>query len=441
MNYDLLIIGGTLVNHDGIGIGDVGVRDGKIVAIGDLKQASAAKTINAAGLHVLPGVIDTQVHFREPGSEAKEDLQTGSRAAVLGGVTAVFEMPNTNPTTSDVDALQEKLRLAKGRMHCDHAFYGGATNENSDILPDMEHSAGCCGIKVFMGASTGSLLVADDAGLARVLAKITRRAAFHSEDEPRMLGRKHLAVAGDWASHAIVRDAESAMISTKRLIKQARKAGKRIHVLHISTAEEIEYLAEHRDIATVEVTPQHLTLQSPDCYEQLQGKAQMNPPIRSRHHKMGLWAGIQNGVVDVIGSDHAPHLLDEKLKSYPASPSGMPGVQTLVPIMLDHVSKGRLSLQRFVDLTSAGANRIFQIAEKGRMTVGYDGDFTIVDLTAKRTIDDSWIASKCQWTPFAGREVTGWPIMTVIRGNIVMRDDEVISEGIGEPVKFQEVLG
>ena len=167
----------------------------------------------------------------------------------------------------------------------------------------------------------------------------------------------------------------------------------------------------------------------------------MNPPIRSRHHKMGLWAGIQSGLVDVIGSDHAPHLLDEKLKSYPASPSGMPGVQTLVPIMLDHVSKGRLSLQRFVDLTSAGANRIFQIAEKGRMTVGYDGDFTIVDLAAKRTIDDSWIASKCQWTPFAGREVTGWPIMTVIRGEIVMRDDEVINEGIGQPVRFQEVLG
>jgi len=440
MNYDLIITGGTLVNHDGVGAGDVGVREGKIVAIGDLGQASAGQKIDASGLHVLPGVIDSQVHFREPGSEAKEDLETGSRAAVLGGVTAVFEMPNTDPTTSTVDALQDKLDRAKGRMHCDHAFYGGATNDNAAHLADMERLAGCCGIKVFMGASTGSLLVSDDEGVARVLANINRRAAFHSEDNDRLQARAELAVAGDWTSHPIVRDAESAMLSTKRLIRLARKAGKRIHVLHISTAEEIEYLARHRDIATVEVTPQHLTLQSPECYEKLEGKAQMNPPIRSRAHRMGLWAGVRNGVVDVIGSDHAPHLLDQKQKPYPKSPSGMPGVQTLVPVMLDHVSKGRLSLQRFVDLTSAGANRIFGIANKGRMSVGFDADFTIVDLKANRLIEDEWIASKCQWTPFVGREVMGWPMMTVIRGQLVMRDDEVICEGAGHPIKFQESL-
>lgn len=440
MSYDLLITGGILINHDGIGQGDVGVRNGKIVAIGDLSQASAGKTIDASGLHVLPGVIDSQVHFREPGNEAKENLETGSRGAVLGGVTAVFEMPNTNPSTSTVDAIQEKLRRAKGRMHCDHAFYGGATNENSKQLPDLERQPGCCGIKVFMGASTGSLLVSDDAGIARVLANITRRAAFHSEDEDRLLERKHLAVEGDWSSHALVRDAKAAMISTDRLVRLARKAGKRIHVLHISTAEEIEYLAKHRDIASVEVTPQHLTLQAPECYQELQGKAQMNPPIRSREHKMGLWAGIRSGIVDVIGSDHAPHLFEEKQKPYPASPAGMPGVQTLVPIMLDHVSKGRLTLQRFVDLTSAGANRIFGIAGKGRMAVGYDADFTIVDLKAKRTITDEWMASKCKWTPYVGREVTGWPMMTLVRGTLVMREDEVITEGVGEPILFQEAL-
>ncbi len=440
MTYDILITGGTIVNHDGIGPADVGITNGRIVGIGDLARASAGQKINATGLHVLPGVIDSQVHFREPGSEAKEDLQTGSRAAVLGGVTAVFEMPNTNPTTSTVEAIQDKVKRAKGRMHCDHAFYAGATNENSKELPDLERTPGCCGVKVFMGASTGSLLVADDEGLAKVLANITRRAAFHSEDEPRMQSRQHLAVPGDWTSHPIVRDAEAAMISTKRLVRLARKAGKRIHVLHISTAEEIEYLAQHRDVATVEVTPQHLTLQAPDCYEQLAGKAQMNPPIRSRRHKMGLWAGIRNGLVDVIGSDHAPHLAVEKAKPYPNSPSGMPGVQTLVPILLDHVAKNRLSLERFVDLTSAGANRIFGIAGKGRMAVGYDADFTLVDLKAKRTITDDWIASKCQWTPFAGREVTGWPTATIIRGQLVMQDDEVIAEGQGKPIRFQEQL-
>ncbi len=440
MNYDLVITGGTLVNHDGIGAGDVGVVKGKIVAIGDLAQASAGQTIDASGLHILPGVIDTQVHFREPGNEAKEDLETGSRAAVLGGVTSVFEMPNTDPATSTVAALQDKLSRARGRMHCDHAFYAGATNENAEDLAELERVPGCCGIKVFMGASTGSLLVSDDEGVARVLANINRRAAFHSEDEDRLQDRARLAVTGDWASHPVVRDAKAAMLSTERLVRLARKAGKRIHVLHISTAEEIEFLARHRDIATVEVTPQHLTLQAPDCYEELQGKAQMNPPIRSRAHRMGLWAGIKSGVVDVIGSDHAPHLLEQKQKPYPASPSGMPGVQTLVPVMLDHVAKGRLSLQRFVDLTSAGANRIFGIAGKGRMSVGYDADFTIVDLQAKRTITDDWIASKCQWTPFAGRKITGWPIITMVRGKTVMRDDELILEGAGQPIAFQENL-
>jgi len=440
MNYDLLITGGTLVNHDGIGLGDVAMVDGKIAAIGDLRQASAARTINATGLHVFPGIIDSQVHFREPGSETKEDLETGSRAAVLGGVTSVFEMPNTKPSTSTVEALQDKLTRAKDRMHCDHAFYGGATNENFEQLPDLERVPGCCGIKVFMGASTGSLLVSDDAGVARVLANITRRAAFHSEDDDRLESRYHLAVAGDYSSHPVVRDAEAAMISTKRLVRLARKARKRIHVLHISTAEEIVFLAQHRDIATVEVTPQHLTLAAPECYEELAGKVQQNPPIRSQRHRAGIWAGVQNGLVDVIGSDHAPHLLEEKQRPYPASPSGMPGVQTLVPIMLDHVAKGRLSLQRFVDLTSAGANRIFGIAGKGRMAVGYDADFTLADLSAKRVITDEWIASKCKWTAFAGHEVTGWPMATIIRGVVVMQDDEITTKAQGKPLTFQECL-
>ncbi len=440
MNYDLLILGGTLVNHDGVGVGDVGVRGGRIVAIGDLSKASADQSIDAKGLHVLPGVIDTQVHFREPGAEAKEDLQTGSKAAVLGGVTAVFEMPNTNPTTSSVAAMEHKLSLAKGRMLCDHAFYAGATNDNADQLRDLEQVPGCAGIKVFMGASTGSLLVADDEGVARVLANISRRAAFHSEDEERLIARKDMAVIGDPSSHPVVRDAKAALLSTQRLIRLAKAARKRIHVLHISTAEEVEFLAQHRDIATAEITPQHLTLQAPDCYEALGTYAQMNPPIRSRRHRMGLWSGLQLGLFDVVGSDHAPHLRAEKDKTYPASPSGMPGVQTLVPIMLDHVSKGRLSIQRFVDLTSAGANRIFGLANKGRMAIGYDGDFTLVDLAAKRVIENDWIASKCQWTPFAGRAVTGWPMMTIVRGHVVMRDDEVTGPVIGAPLRFQEQL-
>ncbi len=438
--FDLLITGGTIVNQDGNGLGDVGVSGGKITAIGDLSTKHAGQRINANGLHVLPGVIDTQVHFREPGPTHKEDLQTGSRAAVLGGVVGVFEMPNTDPTTSTVEALEYKLKRAKGRMHCDHAFYAGATHDNADLLPDLERVPGCAGVKVFMGASTGSLLVADDEGVASVLAAISRRAAFHCEDEERLIARKHLAREGDWQSHVEVRDAKAALLATQRLIRLARAAGKRVHVLHVSTAEEMAFLAEHKDIATVEVTPQHLTLSAPDCYAQMQGRAQMNPPIRTMEHQDGLWAALRAGIVDVIATDHAPHTLAEKAQSYPASPSGMPGVQYLVPIMLDHVNAGRLSLERFVDLTSAGPKRIFGLASKGRLAVGYDADFTLVDLKERRTITDADSASKSAWTPYDGKTVTGWPMATIIRGIGVMRDDEVVMAGAGEPILFEEAL-
>jgi dihydroorotase len=438
--FDLIVRGGEVVNHAGRGRADVGVRDGKIAFVGDLSQASAGETIDAAGLHVLPGVIDTQVHFREPGLEWKEDLETGSHAAVLGGVTAVFEMPNTQPNTTDAGTLADKLARAKGRMACDHAFYVGGTHENAHLLGELERLPGCCGIKVFMGASTGTLLVPDDAGVADILRHVSRRATFHSEDEMRLAERRPLAREGDWTSHPEVRDALSALLSTERLLRIARELGKRIHVLHVTTAEEIDLLAQHRDVASVEITPQHLTLTAPEAYERLKGLAQMNPPIREARHQAGLWRGLQQGVVDVLGSDHAPHTLEEKAKPYPASPSGMPGVQTLVPVMLDHVAKGRLTLERFVDLTSAGAQRIFGIAGKGRMAEGWDADLTLVDLNARRVLDHADMATRSGWTPFHGMEVQGWPVATVIRGRAVMRDGEILAPGGGEPVRFQETL-
>jgi dihydroorotase len=438
--YDLIIRGGEIVNHAGRGLADVAVRGGKIVAIGDLGQASAGEVFDARGLTVLPGIIDTQVHFREPGSTHKEDLESGSRAAVMGGVTAVFEMPNTNPTTSDRAAIEDKLARAKGRMHCDHAFYVGATNSNAGNLAELEMLPGVCGVKVFMGASTGDLLVADDAGVEAVLSAIRRRAAFHSEDEYRLIERRPLARQGDWTSHPEVRDAQAAIDSTNRLLRIARKLGKRIHVLHISTAEEIDILAKNKDIASVEITPQHLTLAGPEIYERIKGYAQMNPPVRDARHRDGLWKGIDQGVADVIGSDHAPHTSEEKAQAYPASPSGMPGVQTLPAVMLTHVAEGRLTLERFVDLTSAGAQRIFGLADKGRMAVGYDADFTIVDLKARRTITHAQQATRVGWTPFDGFEAKGWPMATIIRGTVVMRDDELIAPSLGQPLRFVETL-
>ena len=436
--YDLILKNGTVYTPGGAIACDVGVRDGKIAALGTLAPEQGGDVMDCTGLVVLPGVIDSQVHFREPGNEYKEDLESGSRAAALGGVVAVFEMPNTNPTTTDPDAMTDKLARAANRMHVDHAFYAGATHNNVDVLPEMERMKGCCGVKVFMGASTGSLLVEDDEGVEAVLNAITRRAAFHSEDEYRLQDRKSLAREGDWTSHPEVRDAEAAIMSTKRLLRLAEKARKRIHVLHVTTAEEMEILARHKELASVEATPQHMTLVAPQAYEELKGFAQMNPPIREQHHVDAVMAAVNAGIVDVLGSDHAPHSREEKAQPYPKSPSGMPGVQTLVPVMLTHVVNGRLSLERFVELTSYGPQRIFNIAGKGRITEGYDADFTVVDMKARRVITDDWIASKCGWTPYNGMEAKAWPVATIIRGQFVMRDDELVGPSLGEPVKFLE---
>ena len=437
--FDLLFKGATVVNQDGASEADIGVRDGRIAAIGSIKKKQSGETVDVSGLHILPGVIDTQVHFREPGFEHKEDLESGSRSAVLGGVTAVFEMPNTRPATTSAEALADKVSRATGRMFCDFAFFVGATRDNVDRLATLELLPGAAGVKVFMGSSTGDLMVDDEETLARVLATIRRRAAFHAEDEARLKARLSHRREGDPSSHSEWRDPQAALMATTRLLRMASEAGKRVHVLHVSTAEEMELLARHKDIASVEVTPQHLTLAATEAYKALGTLAQMNPPLRDRAHQERLWWGLSEGVVDVLGSDHAPHTLEEKAKSYPATPSGMPGVQTLVPVMLGHVNEGRLSLARFVDLTSAGPQRLFGIAGKGRIAVGYDADLTIVDLKAKRVIDNAWIGSKCGWTPFAGRKVKGFPVGTVVRGHRAMWEGELGEPG-GKPVRFGEAL-
>ena len=434
-SFDRIFTGAVVVNQEGEGVRDIGVRDGRIAAIGALDGASAGERVDCRGLHILPGVIDSQVHFREPGLEHKEDLATGARAAVLGGVTSVFEMPNTNPQTTTAAALADKLARAKGRMACDHAFWVGGTHDNVADLPELERLPGAAGIKVFMGSSTGSLLVADDDGVREILRRTRRRAAFHSEDEARLNERKGLRVPGDPSSHHVWRDETAALQCTQRLIRIAREARAQVHVLHISTMQEIDFLAGAKDVATCEATPHHLTLSSDD-YARLGTKLQMNPPVRGPEHRTGVWRGVTQGIIDVLGSDHAPHTLEEKAKPYPESPSGMAGVQTLVPIMLDHVAAGRLSLARFVDLTSAGPQRLFGIVGKGRIAVGYDADLTIVDLKRRVTIRDADIASRCGWTPYDGQSVTGWPVGTVVRGVRVMWEGEVLQPGGGEPVRF-----
>ena len=440
-SYDLVIKNGCVATPAGLVETDVAVSDGRIAALGDLDASAAKESFDAAGLHVLPGVIDSQVHFREPGLEHKEDLACGTAAAALGGVVAIFEMPNTMPLTLSTSDLDDKFARAEGRAWTDHAFFIGAAEENADRLGELERHPGCSGVKIFMGSSTGSLLVEDDETLLRVLKHGSRRVAIHAEDEPRL--RERLALVRDGApvsDHPVWRDEEVAVKATTRIMRLARQAGRRIHVLHITTADEMPLLAANKDLVTVEVTPQHLTLAAPDCYERLGSYAQMNPPIRDERHREGLWEGIRQGIVDVIGSDHAPHTKEEKARDYPQSPSGMPGVQTLLPLMLDHVNAGRLSLERLVDLTSAGPARIYNIAGKGRIAVGYDADFSIVDLKARTEITSDWLAYKCGWSPFEGVTVTGWPMATIIRGRTVMRNGELLGDPLGRPVRFQDTL-
>ncbi|MBR2124295.1 MAG: dihydroorotase [Acetobacter sp.] len=437
--HDLALLNGSIVLPDKTVQTTLYLRDGLISAIGENAPTAhrAAQTLDCTGLTILPGVIDTQVHFREPGAENNETLESGSRAAVLGGVTGVFEMPNTTPPTTTLEALTDKLNRAHNRMWCDHAFYIGATAYNAEQCGQLETLKGAAGIKIFMGSSTGDLLVSDDLTLERVLRSGHRRIAVHAEDENRLQERRSYRVENDPASHPVWRDDQTALQATQRLLALARKIRRRVHILHVSTPEELALIAQYRDIATCEITPQHLTLNAEDAYVRLGTFAQMNPPIRSAAHRAALWQWIDQGLPDVIGSDHAPHSREAKAKPYPQSPSGMPGVQTLVPLMLNHVAHHRLSLRRFVDLTSSGPQRVFGLVRKGRISIGYDADLTIVDLKAQWTIDPQWLASRCGWSPFVGERLIGKPIGTFIRGHRVMWEGTLADHPIGQPFRFE----
>lgn len=441
-HYDLVVRGGAVVTPAGLRQADVAVADGRIADLGTIDPGRAAEVLDATGLTVLPGVIDSQVHFREPGATHKEDLESGTRAAALGGVTSIFEMPNTKPPTTDAAALQDKLDRSAGRAWTDHAFFVGGTAENAGQVAELEHLPGCAGIKVFMGSSTGSLLVDADEPLASIARSVRRRFAVHAEDEARLRERRELVAGGaEVAQHPVWRDPEAALRATRRITELCRRHGARVQVLHISTAEEMAVLQACKDVATVEVTPQHLTLTAPECYAEWGTHAQMNPPIRDAAHQAALWRALDRGVVDVIGSDHAPHAKTEKDGTYPDTPSGIPGVQTLLPLMLDHVAQGRLSLERLVDLVAAGPARVYNVACKGRIAAGFDADLALVDLNAEREITPEWLASKAGFSPFLGRRVRGWPVATVLRGQVIARDGEVQGQPSGRPVRFLETLG
>ena len=415
---------------------DIGIKNQLITKIEEnLSPELAKETLDCSELTVLPGLIDTQVHFREPGLTHKEDIASGSRGAVLGGIVAYFEMPNTHPPTTNKIALIEKIEIAEKTSWCDYAFYAGATLENLQELQEMIQLPGCCGVKIFMGSSTGNLLVDELAGLEKIIASVKAPIAVHAEDETSLKKNFQRIPKGAEASyHPLWRNEETALRATKNLLTAAKKANRKVHILHVSTASEMNLLKENKNYATVECTPQHLTLRAPQCYEKIGSLAQMNPPIRDENHQKGLWKGITNGTVDIIGSDHAPHTLEEKQLPYPKSPSGMPGVQTILPLMLDHVAKGKLSLSRLVELMHFNPLRIFSIKSKGGIALEKEASFSIVDLKRENTITNAWMASKSAWTPFHGTSVKGWPEGTIIRGQKVMWRGE-----LSPPQKMQNL--
>ena len=423
-------IGGKLVNTD------ITVSGGKIKSIGKA-DLNNHKVYDAENKIVLPGIIDTQVHFREPGSTDAEDLESGSRAAVLGGVTSLFEMPNTNPPTANLVEFEKKLKAAKNRMHSNYAFYFGATPSNTDQLAQLKNVEGCCGVKLFAGSSTGNLLVDKEADIEKVISSSDRVVSIHSEDEDIIKLRKKFIRKGDVHSHHEWRNVECAMSSTRRVVKIAERYNKKIHVLHVTTKDEVDFLAMHKKNVTFETTPQHLTLYAPDCYEKLGSYAQMNPPLRTKEHYDRLWLAIKNNVVDVLGSDHAPHLKENKDKEYPNSPSGMPGVQTIFPIMLNHVNDGKLTLQQLINLMCENPCKIFGIKNKGFIKEGFDADLTIVDMKKEVIIKNEMIASKCGWTPFHNHKVKGFPVGTIVNGNLVMSEGKIISKAQGQPMLFK----
>ncbi len=438
-NYDLILLGGKVVLPNlRIEKLDIGIINSKIVILGDLSKKSAKKILKINGLLVLPGAIDSQVHFREPGLTHKEDIFYGTRGAVLGGTTSIFEMPNTNPPTTNKDELKKKFELGNKNGFCNFSFFVGATKENIDELNELEKTSGCCGVKIFMGSSTGDLLVEDDENIIKILKKVNKMVAIHSEDEYRLRERKEMFSNKEIKvfDHPVLRDVTSAVKSTKRLLNSARIANKKIHILHLSTVDEVTLLESNKDIASCEVTPQHLFFSSPDCYKKLGTFAQMNPPIRDKVHTDGLWDGLSRGVIDVIGSDHAPHTIEEKRQKYPSSPSGMTGVQTLLPIMLNFVNQGKLSIFDLVRMVCKNPCKIYGVADKGEIRIGYDADLTIVDMKKKFKISNEWIQSKSKWTPYDNFTVQGIPVFTIINGQIVVSEQEIISQPVGKKINF-----
>ena len=437
--YDLVIRNALVAQDDGSTLAaDVGCRNGRIETIATSISANSRDNLDGAGLLLLPGVIDPQVHFREPGAEHKEDLGSGSRAAVRGGVTSFLEMPNCNPPTIDQAQMDWKLARASQTCVANFGFFIGATKDNLDALNNV-HPA--CGIKIFMGSSTGDLLVDDDVTLENIFSQGDRLIAVHAEDESRIKQRTASLLADrsqpqDCSLHSSVRDAETACIATRRALDLSERYGRRLHILHLSTSEEVDMLRLKKPSqVSAEVVPNHLFLSSDD-YKTQGGRVVMNPPLREHSNAAQLWQGLHDGVIDIIATDHAPHTLEEKSSPYPGIPSGMPGVETSLPLMLTAMTNGQCTLAEVLAWMCHGPARLYGIANKGRIAEGFDADLTLVDTNSTQTLKDDDVFSRAGWSPYSGRQLTGWPLVTIVGGEIVY-DHGAIRPGVfGKPLTF-----
>lgn len=419
---------------------NLGISGSKISYIG-YEKPEAKEEISMRGLSIFPGFIDSQVHFREPGLTHKEDIEHGSRGAALGGITGFFEMPNTKPPTISKETIQEKLNIADRVSFTNYAFYVGATKENITELDEVRKMPGVCGVKIFMGSSTGSLLLSEDSEIEKVMARVSCPIAVHSEDEDMLVERKHIAEdAKSVFAHPKWRSSEVAMSSTKRLISLAEKTNKKIHILHITTSDEIEYLRNKKHLCSFELTPQHLSLSAPDAYEKLGSFAQMNPPIREQSHTKALWKAVEEKTFDVFGSDHAPHTKEEKKKAYPESPSGMPGVQTMMPVLLTHVIDGKLDLETMVDAVTKKPAKVFGLREVPEIKEGNTANLSVFDLKTERNITHDWMENKSGWTPFDGFKAKAWPIHTLVNGSFAVKDEKLCLKH-GKKYLFKHNLG
>jgi len=433
----LLIRNARVAQPDGSLVpADVLCQDGRIERIGPSLSIKTDESIDAGGHVLLPGVIDPQVHFREPGKEYKEDLASGSRAAVAGGVTSFLEMPNTDPSTTTQAALDDKLKRAAAKSVANYGFFIGATANN---LEELNRATPACGIKIFMGASTGSLLVDKPEDLERIFANGTRLIAVHAEDEARINARKaQFAGRTDIAVHSEIRDAECALLATKLALSLSKKYRRRLHILHLSTKEEARLLRQDKPAwVTAEVIPNHLFLNIGD-YAKQGSRVQMNPPIRPAQDNAELWQALRDGVIDFIATDHAPHTLEEKSQPYPKSPSGMPGVELSLPLMLTAMADGRCTLAEIQRWMCYGPAEAYGIRNKGKIIEGWDADLTIVDLDARRVVRDEDTFTKVRWSPYRGREITGWPLCTIVNGCVVFERGRVREGVTGLPLKFEQ---